>query len=121
MQVALVVTYHLAALVLLGRALGGSGVLAEQSSKAPGPPVLWPALERAYLWGLVPLEVYCAFGHILLCHAAVGGERLPFLPLLLTSVYGACGVVWAWAKMASRFLRWRSSDAVLEAGRGKTA
>lgn len=60
---------------------------------------LLSAAERRYLVGLALLEGYCAFGH-----AAVAGRgRLPFLPLLLTSVYCAVGVLWAWARLAGAY------------------
>lgn len=59
-----------------------------------------PLLYRAYLAGLVVLELYCTLGH-----KALLGERLPFVPLMLTSVYCAVGVTWAWGWMAVWFLQ----------------
>lgn len=54
-----------------------------------------PPLHRLYLLGLVVLELYCSLGH-----KALLGERLPFVPLMLTSVYCAAGVTWVWGWMA---------------------
>jgi alpha-1,3-glucosyltransferase len=58
-----------------------------------------PAAARLYMAGLVPLELYCALGH-----RALLGDRLPFVPLMLTSVYCAAGVLWAWGRMALWYL-----------------
>ena len=68
-----------------------------QSSKRTwllGLPLLNP-IESVYLLGLVPLELYCN-----LLHWCLGlQDRLPFLPLLITSVYCALGIVYAWIKL----------------------
>ncbi|XP_078369889.1 dolichyl pyrophosphate Glc1Man9GlcNAc2 alpha-1,3-glucosyltransferase-like [Oculina patagonica] len=48
--------------------------------------------EACYLYGLVFLEFYCSAVHPFTVFAV----KLPFLPLMLTSVYCAVGVVWAW-------------------------
>jgi len=61
-------------------------------------PVAWPL--RMYLWGFVPLELYCA-----LVHEWMLGARLPFAPLMLTSVYCALGVAWVWGVMAVGYVR----------------
>ena len=45
------------------------------------------AHEAAYLAGFAPLEAFCAA-----LHPALLAPRLPFLPLLCTSVYCALGV-----------------------------
>lgn len=45
-------------------------------------------MDRAYLLGFAPLELYTSFGH-----AVLAGTALPFLPLMLTSVYCALGVL----------------------------
>ena len=52
-------------------------------------------LELAYLWGFAALKLYCA-----LVHGAIFVDRLPFLPLMLTSVYCSLGVSWVWGCMA---------------------
>ncbi|XP_020619018.1 probable dolichyl pyrophosphate Glc1Man9GlcNAc2 alpha-1,3-glucosyltransferase isoform X1 [Orbicella faveolata] len=48
--------------------------------------------EAWYLYGLVFLEFYCGAIHPFTALAV----KLPFLPLMLTSVYCTVGVVWAW-------------------------
>ena len=121
-QVTLTVLYFLAGLLLLQRATAPA---ADGSSTSGGVPAAaggstisqrgatsalqllpWPRWQRAYLLGLVPLELYCAFGHRLLCGAIFGNSgQLPFLPLLLTSVYCAVGVVAAWLEMTVQYVR----------------
>ena len=54
--------------------------------------------EAAYLAGLPALEAFGAVVHPLLM------PRLPFLPLLLTSMYCAVGMAWAWWRMARHYL-----------------
>lgn len=45
-----------------------------------------------YITGLILLEIYNLF-----IHTALGlAEKFPFLPLLLTSVYCAVGILWSW-------------------------
>ncbi|CAG2064282.1 unnamed protein product [Timema podura] len=56
--------------------------------------------ESLYLLGLVPLFVYECFVHPLLGLDAT----LPFLPLMLTSVYCAVGVSYCWLKYYWHFL-----------------
>ncbi|XP_071950399.1 dolichyl pyrophosphate Glc1Man9GlcNAc2 alpha-1,3-glucosyltransferase-like [Antedon mediterranea] len=51
-------------------------------------------LESIYILGLLPLYFYCNLVHYLLGL----GEKLAFFPLMLTSVYCAAGVSWAWLK-----------------------
>lgn len=62
--------------------------------------VLFTSLECLYLWGLIPLELYCLVGHKLLFGQS---NKLPFLPLLLTSVYCAAGNMYCWLKMTGRY------------------
>ncbi|XP_046563377.1 probable dolichyl pyrophosphate Glc1Man9GlcNAc2 alpha-1,3-glucosyltransferase [Haliotis rubra] len=51
-------------------------------------------LESLYLLGIIPLEIYNSIGH-----PALGlSQRLPFIPLLLTSVYCAIGVTYCWLR-----------------------
>ncbi|KAI9189754.1 glycosyl transferase [Blastocladiella emersonii ATCC 22665] len=50
---------------------------------------------KLYLGGLLLLEWFTVFGHALLL-----GDRLPFLPLMLTSVYSAVGVLGSWLALA---------------------
>jgi hypothetical protein len=78
-----------------GQAAGGG--TGEAAVHAEGGPVL-SQYERAYLYALVPLELYCTVLHRLLLQGL-----LPFLPLLLASTYCALGMVYAWARMAAAF------------------
>lgn len=57
-------------------------------------------LQRLYLWGFLPLELYCSWLHGLTLGRA---GRLPFVPLMLTSVYCAVGVVWVWLDMVLEY------------------
>lgn len=59
-----------------------------------------PLWSRMYLAGLVLLELYCTLGHAVLL-----GDRLPFVPLMLTSVFCAVGVTWVWGWMAWWFVQ----------------
>jgi len=57
-------------------------------------------VESLYLAGLLPLEVFTG-----LLHPVLGLSRsLPFLPLLLTSLYCAVGVTYCWLKFYWIFL-----------------
>ncbi|XP_069496035.1 dolichyl pyrophosphate Glc1Man9GlcNAc2 alpha-1,3-glucosyltransferase isoform X2 [Ambystoma mexicanum] len=52
-------------------------------------------LETLYLMGLVPLEVFCEIVYPL----THWQQSLPFISLLLTSVYCALGITYAWLRM----------------------
>jgi alpha-1,3-glucosyltransferase len=56
--------------------------------------------QLLYLVGFVPLELYCSFAHAHLLR-----QRLPFLPLMLTSVYCAAAIVALWGAMFAEFWR----------------
>ncbi|KAH3843091.1 probable dolichyl pyrophosphate Glc1Man9GlcNAc2 alpha-1,3-glucosyltransferase [Dreissena polymorpha] len=55
---------------------------------------LLSTVESVYLLGILPLELYNSVGHTLLGLT----DKLPFLPLMMTSVYCAIGVTYAWLK-----------------------
>lgn len=55
--------------------------------------------EAMYLCGLAVLEFYNSILH----HLTPMASTLPFLPLLLTSVYCAVGVVWSWLLFYKNF------------------
>jgi alpha-1,3-glucosyltransferase len=80
--------YHLALLTALRERLGT-------------PTVGLVPWESAYLFGFVGLELFCSFAHPMLL-----APRLPFLPLMATSVYCAVGVIQA-SRLSFRF--WRES------------
>ncbi|XP_053564655.1 probable dolichyl pyrophosphate Glc1Man9GlcNAc2 alpha-1,3-glucosyltransferase isoform X2 [Bombina bombina] len=52
-------------------------------------------LEVLYLCGLVPLEVFCEVVY----PWTAWNRHLPFIPLLLTSVYCALGICYAWLRL----------------------
>ncbi|XP_071121179.1 dolichyl pyrophosphate Glc1Man9GlcNAc2 alpha-1,3-glucosyltransferase-like [Mytilus edulis] len=55
---------------------------------------LCSTLETLYLLGIVPLEIYNS-----IIHPVLGlDQRLPFIPLMLTSVYCAIGIMYCWIK-----------------------
>ena len=85
-QVLLVLLYSTGSHALL------AGCLQEEQQlhgRAPGQPLLrgW---ELWYMLGLAAVELYCCALHALVA------PGLPFLPLLLTSVYCAVGLALAW-------------------------
>jgi alpha-1,3-glucosyltransferase len=90
-KVCALVAFLAAAHTGVGHALGGG--------KRSGGAAWWPRHYRLYCWGLVALELFNSCAHPLLL-----GERLPFLPLLLTSVYCALGVAWVWGRMCAGYL-----------------
>lgn len=61
---------------------------------------LLPLHELLYILGFIPLFCFDAF----LQHLLNLDKRLPFLPLLLTSVYCSIGIVYFWLKYYCQFL-----------------
>jgi len=62
------------------------------------PFVTW--YEAAYIYISLPLFLYTCLGH-----SVLGLEsKLPFLPLMMTSLYCAVGVIWSWLLLYSHFL-----------------
>eukprot|EP00123_Amoebidium_parasiticum_P000599 comp11442_c0_seq1/m.5858 comp11442_c0_seq1/g.5858 ORF comp11442_c0_seq1/g.5858 comp11442_c0_seq1/m.5858 type:complete len:495 (-) comp11442_c0_seq1:360-1844(-) len=55
---------------------------------------LFAFFERLYAYGFILLQVYVS-----LIHQYIFGNRMEFLPLLLTSVYCAAGVVFAYVRL----------------------
>lgn len=47
-------------------------------------------IEKLYLWGLLPLELFSSFFHPLFI-----SPKLPFLPLMAISVYCSVGVIYS--------------------------
>eukprot|EP00884_Botryococcus_braunii_P019288 jgi/Botrbrau1/6042/Bobra.0042s0025.2 len=54
--------------------------------------------EAAVLLGIVGVELFS------LLHPLLLGDRLPFLPLMLISVYCAAGLLWAWLWLGAPYL-----------------
>lgn len=48
-------------------------------------------IEKSYLVGLLVVEIW---GQLL--HSIFFGERLPFVPLMLISIYCGLGIVYSW-------------------------
>ncbi|KAF5828993.1 ALG6, ALG8 glycosyltransferase family-domain-containing protein [Dunaliella salina] len=77
----------------------GWGALAQGPLRPVGGGLM-PPLAVLYLTGIVALELYCSF-----VHPALLGAKLPFLPLMLTSMYCALGLGWVWARMLLGILK----------------
>ncbi len=58
-----------------------------------------PLLERALLLGLIPVGLFAE-----LIHPLLFAQRLPFLPLMLTSVYCAAAVLYGTGFLYHTFL-----------------
>ena len=65
-----------------------------RATKVPTPMFYNDRFKRMHLLGLIPLEIYCSYGH----HALFGGSW-PFIPLMMTSIYCAVGIVGVWAEI----------------------
>lgn len=76
------------------------------------PFVTW--YEASYIYGLVPLYAYTDLGHWMLGLQA----RLPFVPLMMTSLYSAIGIIWSWLVLYKEFLFGGTMDKI-EAKRKK--
>lgn len=59
-----------------------------------------PGPYRVYLAGLVVMELYCTLGH-----KALLVDKLPFAPLMLTSVYCSLAFTWSWGWMMQWFVQ----------------
>ncbi|KAF9586412.1 glycosyl transferase [Lunasporangiospora selenospora] len=57
------------------------------------------SLECLYVFGCIPVQLYSNVIH----EALFGLERLEFLPLMITSVYSAVGVVYGWLLYSSEY------------------
>ncbi|KAJ9530420.1 hypothetical protein QJQ45_000798 [Haematococcus lacustris] len=84
-------------LLLLYQLLSTSGLSRLHAPLTKGRLLGGPA--RLYLSGFAGLELYCS-----LVHSWLLGARLPFLPLMLTSLYCSLGVGWVWLSMAHSYL-----------------
>lgn len=97
--------------------IGGTISNPLQKRKTSSQSRLFCPVEAAYLWGIVPLELYCLIGHRLI----FGTSRLPFLPLLLTSVYCSGGVVYCWGRMMWRYCKEVLQNGGKKGGSGSTS
>ena len=85
MQVLLLLTYTAIAWSLLSQHV-------EDRTDRKGRGMLDGA-ETAYLAALVAVELFATW-----IHPKLLGEQLPFLPLMLISVYCAGGMAWIWSQ-----------------------
>ncbi|PVG03503.1 ALG6, ALG8 glycosyltransferase [Serendipita vermifera] len=74
------------------------------------PGVLIDYLERAYFYGFVPLQVFTSLYPVLVGRLSNDPEddtlsKLEFLPLMVTSIYCAIGVTWAFLRLSVLYLR----------------
>lgn len=70
------------------------------SKQSPAEPTVISFLEKRYCVGLiVPFAYEMCFQYLLRLD-----ERLPFLPLLLTSVYCSVGIMYFWIKLYANYL-----------------
>lgn len=81
---------------------GGNGKVPFSVSRMIGAGPLLPLLPALYVAGFVLLELYCSAVHPLLL-----GTQLPFVPLMLTSMYCALGVGWVWLRLTWGFVTGR--------------
>ncbi|KAI7900736.1 glycosyltransferase family 57 protein [Cokeromyces recurvatus] len=56
-------------------------------------------IEKNYLAGMFLLQAYTEFGHVL-----IFGDKLQFLPLMVTSLYCAIGIIYGWAYFMLNYL-----------------
>ena len=86
-------TYLFALLLVLSTRLGAAASDSPSHASSSPPPSLLGFLrpwEALYLFGFVPLDAFCSLLHPLLL-----APRMPFMPLMATSVYCALGVLYA--------------------------
>ncbi|KAG2436974.1 hypothetical protein HYH02_011406 [Chlamydomonas schloesseri] len=107
-KILLVLSYFSGAAVALGALHGDAASPHARAAKARGKRNVGLALgwlQRAYLAGFIAVELYCSVVHE---RVPALRERLPFAPLMLTSVYCSLGVLGVWGDMA---LEWAGEAA----------
>ncbi|KAI0269177.1 glycosyltransferase family 57 protein [Gloeopeniophorella convolvens] len=68
------------------------------------PAVIVGSLETAYLWGFVLLEATVTLCPLVARAVAQDPERWEFLPLMLTSLYCAVGLIWAYGRLSFLYI-----------------
>ncbi|KAH9077378.1 glycosyltransferase family 57 protein [Lactarius deliciosus] len=68
------------------------------------PAVIVGLLETTYLWGFLFLEIVVTLCPILAKVVTQHPERWEFLPLMLTSLYCAVGLIWAYARLSFLYI-----------------
>jgi hypothetical protein len=68
------------------------------------PAVIVGSLETMYLWGFLLLELVVTLCPVIARAVAPEPEKWEFLPLMLTSLYCALGLVWAYARLSFLYI-----------------
>ncbi|KAI9507722.1 glycosyltransferase family 57 protein [Russula earlei] len=68
------------------------------------PAVIVGSLETMYLWGFLLLEVVVTLCPVIAKAVAPAPEKWEFLPLLLTSLYCALGLTWAYFRLSFLYI-----------------
>jgi len=68
------------------------------------PAVIVGSLETMYLWGFLLLEIMVTLCPVIAKSIGQGSEKLEFLPLMLTSLYCALGLIWAYARLSFLYI-----------------
>ncbi|KAI0307352.1 glycosyltransferase family 57 protein [Multifurca ochricompacta] len=68
------------------------------------PAVVIGSMETMYLWGFLILEIAVMGCPILAKFIAQDPEKWDFLPLMLTSLYCAVGLIWAYARLSFLYI-----------------
>ena len=61
-------------------------------------------METTYLWGFLLLEAAIAFCPMLAKFVTQDPERWEFVPLMLTSLYCAVGLIWAYVRLSFLYI-----------------
>jgi alpha-1,3-glucosyltransferase len=61
-------------------------------------------METTYLWGFLLLEAVITFCPILAKVVTQNPERWEFVPLMLTSLYCAVGLIWAYVRLSFLYI-----------------
>ena len=67
--------------------------------------IIFHKLEIIYYGGLGVLVIFAEVLHPIVFRGADGEVKMPFLPLLLLSVYCTCGLAYAWLLSYQQFTR----------------
>ena len=62
------------------------------------------SLETVYLWGFLLLEIVVTLCPLIAKSVGQEPEKWEFLPLMLTSLYCALGLIWAYARLSFLYI-----------------
>jgi len=68
------------------------------------PAVIVGSLETAYLWGFLLLEIVVTLCPVIAKAIAQAPEKWEFVPLMLTSLYCALGLIWAYLRLGFLYI-----------------